>query len=246
MNRLNGFIIGVLLSISIVGFAQTGEKNFIDQNYIEVTGKAELEISPDMIYLKIVLSDKNNKDKQTLPEIEQKMISKLSEIGIDVNKDLSLLDFVSNLRAYLLKTSVILSKQYQLIVHDSKTLQKVFLELQELGISNVSIVKLEHSEIDRYRKEAKVFAVKAAKEKAEMLAIALNQKIGNAIYVQEADNLNRNTMSNTLQGRMAGVASSNLTIRGVSSLPSNESVETDVEFETIKIESTFLVRFALE
>ena len=149
----------LLLSVSMVGFAQTGEKNFIDQNYIEVTGKAELEISPDMIYLKIVLSDKNNKDKLTLPEIEKKMTDKLSEIGVDVNKDLSLIDFVSNLKAYLFKTDVILTKQYQLLVHDSKTLQKVFLEFQKLGISNVSIVKLEHSSIEQYRKDVKISAI---------------------------------------------------------------------------------------
>ena len=245
MKRLNGLIIGLLLSISIDGFAQTGVKNFIDQNYIEVTGKAELNILPDMIYLKIVLYDKNNKDKLTLPEIERKMISKLLEIGIDVNKDLSLLDFVSNLKSHLLKTnSVVLTKQYQLIVRDAKSLQKVFFEFQELGISDVSIVKLEHSEIERYRKEAKVFAVKAAKEKAEMLVIALNQKIGKAIFVQEqADNL-RNITLNELR-----VPSSNLIIRGTSSLPtspSNVPEETDIEFETIKVESTFLVRFALE
>jgi len=236
-------IIGLLLSVSMVGFAQTGGKNFIDQNYIEVTGKAELEISPDMIYLKIVLSDKNNKDKLTLPEIEKKMINKLTEIGINVNKDLSLMDFVSNLKVYLFKTNdVVLTKQYQLIVHDSKTLQKVFFEFQNLGISNVSIEKLEHSQIEQYRKDVKVSAVKAAKDKAEILAIALNQKIGKAIYVQEAENLNGNTMSNLLQGRIAGVQVSNVTIKGTS----DNSMEPDIEFEKIKVESTFLVRFELE
>jgi len=241
---MKGLIIGALLSISIVGFAQTGEKNFIDQNYIEVTGKAEMEISPDLIYLKIVLSDRNNKNRETLPEIETKMISKLSEIGIDLDKDLSLIDFVSNLRAQLLRTNVILTKQYQLIVRDAKTLQTVFFEFQELGISNVSIEKLEHSEIEKFRRDVKIAAVKAAKEKAEVLAIALNQRIGKAIYVQEADNLNRNTFSNTLQGRIAGVSTSNVRIRGTSS--SSSSMEIDIEFENIIIESTFLVRFALE
>lgn len=230
----------LLLSVSMVGFAQTGEKNFIDQNYIEVTGKAELEISPDMIYLKIVLSDKNNKDKLTLPEIEKKMTDKLSEIGVDVNKDLSLIDFVSNLKAYLFKTDVILTKQYQLLVHDSKTLQKVFLEFQKLGISNVSIVKLEHSSIEQYRKDVKISAIKAAKEKAEILVIALNQRIGKALYVQEMANLTPKT------------SNSNVIIRGISTSskssysPMETDLEMDIEFEKIKIESTFLVRFALE
>jgi len=200
-----------------------------------------------MIYLKIVLSDKNNKNRETLPEIERKMISKLSEIGIDVNKDLSLIDFGSNLREQLLKTNVVLTKQYQLIVRETNILQKVFFEFQELGISNVSITKLEHSEIEKYRRDVKVAAVKVAKEKAEALANALNQTIGKAIYVQEADNLNRNTASNTLR-----TPSSNLTTRidpgiiSYSPKSSNETTWSAIEFEYIRIESTFLVRFALE
>jgi len=237
MKRL---IIGLLLSISTVGFAQTGEKNFIDQNYIEVKGKAELEISPDMIYLRIILSDKNNRDKLTLSEIEKRMTDKLSGIGIDVNKDLSLMDFASNLQTYWLKSNdVILKKQYQLIVHDSKTLQKVFFEFQKLGISEVSIVKLEHSKIEQYRKEVKVSAVKAAKEKAGLLAEALNQKIGKALFVQEADNMNPYSVSNF----QANVIMKG---KGYSSDSLNESIDADIEFEKIKIESTILVRFELE
>jgi uncharacterized protein YggE len=123
-------------------------------------------------------------------------------------------------------------------------LQNVFIEFQKLGISNVSIVKLEHSEIEQYRKDVKVLAINAAKDKAEMLAIAINQKIGKAIYVQEADNLNHIAISNLMQGRVAGVTNSNVTIRSSSSANLND-IETDIEFEKIKIESTFLVRFAL-
>ena len=233
MNKLKVIIIGLLLNISIVAFVEANEKNFIDQNYIEVTGKAELEISPDMIYLKIVLSDKNNKDKLTLPEIEKKMISKLSEIGIDIDKDLSLLDFVSNMQSSFFRKDVILTKHYQLIVRNSKTLQNVFFELQELGISKVSILKMEHSKIEQYRKDVKVSAVKAAKEKAELLVNALNQKIGKAIFIQE---LEYNLYKNNLSNRMYSLGSVAL----------DKSEEADIEFEKIKIESSFLVRFALE
>jgi uncharacterized protein YggE len=234
-------IFGLFLSISIAGYAQIGEKNFIDQSYIEVTGKAEMEISPDMIYLKIVVSDKNNKSKLTLPEIEGKMISELTELGIDVNKDLSLMDFASNLKTYAFKTNdIILSKQYQLVVHDAKILQVIFFEFQKLGISDVSIEKLEHSQIEQYRKDVKVAAVKAAKEKADLLASALNQKIGKAIFVQELSNI------------IPKISSSNIMIRGISSLSksvnslSENKLAYDIEFEQIKIESSFLVRFVLE
>ncbi len=233
-------IIGLLLSVSVVGFAQTGEKNFIDQNYIEVTGKAELEIVPDLIYLKIILSDKDNKDRLSLPEIEKRVINKLSELDIDVNKDLSLMNFMSDLKSDWFKTNVALKKQYQLIVRNTKTLQKVFFEFQNLGISTVSIEKLDHSNIEQYRKDVKVSAVKVAKEKAEMLAVALNQKIGKAIYVQELDIAYQNVSSNVF---VRGIGSN---LKYSSNSAAADEAGVDIEFEKIKVEGKFLVRFTLE
>ncbi|MFT4071372.1 MAG: SIMPL domain-containing protein [Dysgonamonadaceae bacterium] len=235
-------IIGLFLSITTMGFAQNGEKNFIDQNYIEVTGKAEMEIIPDMIYLKIILSDKDNKDKLALPEIEQRMTNKLSEIGIDIKKDLSLQDFTSNMKSYWLKSNISLTKQYQLIVHDTKILQKVFFEFQNLGISNVSIINEEHSKIEQYRKEVKINAIKAAKEKADMLAVAINQNIGKALYIQEADNLNPLLTANNIKGKLSGI---NVKIGNFSSDSGSDSA-SDIEFEKIKIVSSILVRFELK
>lgn len=232
------FIVGFLLMISLTGFSQNGEKNFIDQNYIEVTGKAEMDIVPDMIYLKIVLSDKDNKNKQSLEEIDKSMINKLTELGVDMSKDLSVKDFVSNFKSYWIsKTDVVLTKQYQLIVHDTKTLQKVYFEFQKLGISNMSIDKLDHSKIVQFRKDVKINAIKAAKDKAEALTASLNQTIGKAIYIQEIEN------PYALQGRLAGLS---VNYKSVASGYSNESSTPDVEFEKINLQYSILVRFELK
>jgi uncharacterized protein YggE len=239
------WMIVALLCVATAGFSQTGEKNFIDRNYMEVTGKAELEIVPDMIYVKITLGDKDHKEKLTLAEQEKRMTEKMTEVGIDTHRDLTVMDFASNLKSTLFKSDVALTKQYQLLVRDAKTLQRVFFEFQKMGISRVSIEKLEHSKIEQHRKDVKVTAVKAAKEKAERLAEALGQTIGKALYVQETDFMNPHSVSNALYGRAPGV---NLKIRGLSSnldlFPSDET-ETVVEFEKIRVESTFLVRFEL-
>jgi len=235
MKRL---ILGLFLTISTTGFSQTAEKNFIDQNYIEVNGKAEMEIVPDMIYLKIILSDKDNKNKQSLDEIDKSMINKLIDIGVEVSKDLSVKDFVSNFKSYFLgKTDVVLTRQYQLIVHDTNTLQKVYFEFQKLGISNVNIDKLEHSKIEQFRKEVKVKAIKAAKDKAESLTSALNQTIGRAIYIQEVDI--PFYLNNALPGKLASV-----NVRYKSE--ANESAAPDIEFEKINLQYSILVRFELK
>lgn len=232
-------ILTILISSSI--FAQTGEKNFIDQNYIEVTGKAEIEIIPDQIYLKIFLNEKEFKNKQSIVEIEKLMIDKLIGLGIDIEKDLAIKDLASNFQFYWLGNSdIFVTKEYQLLVHNAPTAGKVFIELEKIGLSNITIDKLDHSKIREYRKEVKVDAIKAAKEKASELAIAIDQSIGRALFIEEIERGN-NYLSNTLSGKAAGV-----TIRGSRSFVSSELNNLDVEFEKIKIEYSILCRFELK
>jgi uncharacterized protein len=231
-------IFKLFLLIPLVMNAQTGDKNFIDQNYIEVIAKSEINIIPDLIYLKIQLSEKDN--KTPLLERESIMISKLKELGIDVVKDLATRDISSNFKYYLLtKNEILLTKEYQLLVRDSKTASRVIIELENIGISNVSIDKLDNSNIEQYRKDVKIDAIKAAKKKAEYLTDAIGQSIGRAIFVQEL-------LNNSYNGGSPG-SSNSIMIRGVSSniYGSNASLP-DIEFEKIKLEYSILCRFELK
>ncbi len=234
-NLLIGFI--VLISTSIN--AQIGEKNFIDQNYIEVIGKSEMEITPDLIYLKVLLNEKDTKNKISISELETKMFEKLKGIGIDITKDLLIKDISSNFKFYLLtRNEILLSKEYQILVHDGKTASQVFLELENIGISNVSIDRLENSNIVQFRKDVKVNAIKSAMEKAESLTIALNQSVGRALFIQEIENNFNNSR-----------ASNSILIRGVSSNiygANGPSPALDFDFEKIKIEYSILCRFELK
>ncbi len=227
------FILGITLFFSMALYAQ-GEKNFIDQNYIEVTGHSEMEIAPDEIYMKILVNEKDVKGK-TLAETEKSMISKLQEIGIDVTKDLAVKDVSSNFKNYwILKTDIVLSKEYQLRVHDAKTAGRVIVELQKLGISNVTIDHIDNSKIEDFRRQVKIKAIQSAQEKAQALSEAIHQTIGRAIYIQE---LNYNPY-NYMQAKTL-----NMTVRGTAD---NTSVEPDIEFQKIKLDYSILVRFELK
>lgn len=227
------FMIGLAFLFSMTLYAQA-EKNFIDQNFIEVTGHSEMEIAPDEIYLNILINEKDVKGK-SLVEIEKIMIAKLQEIGIDVTKDLAVNDVSSNFKNYwILKTDIVLSKEYQLRVHDAKTAGRVIVELQKLGISNVSIDHVANSKIEDYRRQVKVKAIQSAQEKAQALSEAIHQTIGRAIYIQE---LNYNPF-NVMQAKTL-----NMTIRGTAD---NNSVEPDIEFQKIKLDYSILVRFELK
>lgn len=228
-------IIWTVLSIS--GYSQT--KNFIDQNFIEVTGNAEMEIIPNEIYLKIVLNEKDFKGKENIEEIEKSMINKLMEIGIDVSKDLAIKDMVSNFKNYWIKASEIRSvKTFQLKVNDAKTAGTVFQELESIDISNITIDRVDHSQILDFRQKVKIEAIKAAKIKAETLTNAINQTCGKAIYIQE---LNPQVYKSSQ--KYATRAKSNIIIRQVSSM--SKEIAPDIEFETIKLEYSILVRFEI-
>lgn len=223
--------------VPMLSLAQTGEKNFIDQHYIEVTGRAEMEIVPDEIYITILLDEKDSKNKQTVAQLESAMTKKLKELGVDVDKDLMIKDLSSNFKFYLLhKNDIFLSKEYQLLVRNGKLAGRVFIELEKLGISNMTIDRLEHSKIEQYRREVKVNAIVAAKEKAGSLANAISEEIGKALYIQEVD------YNPYGVARVSNVMS--LKSREGGSL--NQMEELDIEFEKIKLEYSVICRFELK
>lgn len=215
-------------------------KNFIDQNYIEITGTAEMEVIPNEIYLKIVLDESDFKSKITLIQMEKTLIEILQKLKIDVKKDLSVLDMTSNFKSYWLKSKDIKTvKEFELKVSDAKTAGAVMRELEAVQISNINIERVDHSDLEKYKSEVKIQAIKSAKLKAEMLAEAIGQKCGRALQISEQNH----TIYNALQGRVAGIAS-NIRIKGIA----NDEVQQmpEVEFEKIKLESKIQVNFALE
>lgn len=226
-----------LTTFTMSVYSQTGETNLIIQNYIEVTGKAEMEIVPNEIYLKVIIDEKNYNGKKDLKEIEKLMIDKLIEIGIDVNNKLVVKDIVSNFGDYWInKTKINSIKEFQLIVNDAKSAGLVFQELESLGISDISIEKIEHTEIQKFRKKVKVQAIQAAKDKATSLTNAIDQNIGNAIYIQELNNINN--------PQVAIPRFSNVALL-VDPFEAERDMEHNIKFEKIRLEYSILVRFEL-
>lgn len=225
----------VMLMFVSVSFAQQG-KNFIDQPYMEVTGKAELEVVPDEIYLRIKINENDNKAKQSLEELEKAMIRKLTDIGVDIEKNLAIVDFSSNFRSHLLrKNSILTSKEYFLLLNDGQTTGKVFIELEDIGISNISIEKVGHSKMEQLQNKVKVMAIKAAKKKAILLAEGIDQTIGSALFVQE--------MGSGYFPRQQRAG--NIMMKSFAEAKMDEALP-EIEFEKIKLEYSIMVRFELQ
>ena len=227
-------LIAILIAVSVSGYSQT--KNFIDQNYIEVTGKAEMDIVPNEIYVSIKLNGKDLKKTGTVEEVEKLMFGKLKSLNIDVTKNLVIKDMASNLNSHWIKASDInTTKEYLLLLTDANKVVSVFRELQSVGISDISVDRVEHSEITKYRQDVKIEAIKAAKSKAESLTSAIGQICGRALYIQEQN-------IDIYRGRNYGSGLTSNVFMNVKT----DNRDLDIEFQKIKLQYTVLVKFELK
>lgn len=235
-------LILLFLFIPVIGFCQI-EKNFIDQNYIEVTGRAEKEIVPDLIYLNIRINERDSKTKAPSAQTEKSMIAKLSEIGIDPSTDLVVRNLSSYQNALLFKTTIEIQKDYLLTTHSAKQAGLVMVELEKLGISNIRVAKVDHTKMEEYRSQVRITATKVAREKAEGIAKALDQNIGRAIHINETNQYPvYNFPANTTEYRYMSLQQTGTIHRGVS----QDDEPANVDFETIKMSSTIFVKFELK
>ncbi|HOY13890.1 MAG TPA: SIMPL domain-containing protein [Saprospiraceae bacterium] len=218
------------------GIGQT--KTFIDQPYIEVFGYADSLVTPDEIYISIVLSEKDAKDKMSLEELEGKMIASLEVLKIDLDKNLTTSDVISNYKYYVFKDKeVVKSKQFILMVSDASTCSQVFISLEDLGIGNTKIIRYDHSQKEQIKNTLRGIAVANAQVKAIELTKPIQQSIGQAIHITEV----KHGGGEDIVGNSPGIR-----IRGVSSMPQSKYLYSKVDFEKMKIEANVEVKFILK
>ena len=72
-----------------------------------------------------------------------------------------------------------------------RKMDEILNKVNAESIYSVGIRNYSHSKIQEYKKQLKIEAIKAAKEKAAYLLEAINEKIGLAIEISESDNVSQ-------------------------------------------------------
>jgi uncharacterized protein YggE len=212
------------------------EKNFIDQNYIEITASAEKEVSPNEIYISITIDEKDNKNN-SLEKQERDMFSRLKTLGIDLEKEMQVKDMETQLQEYFLKkNSVVTSKSYQLKINSTDLLFKVFKELEKMSIPNVNIIRTDVSDKESIKNDVMIMAINKTKQRAELLASSLGRKLGKAIYIQHSEGYMR---GNVVRNLAAGTKMMDINEEEIYSGP-------NLSFGKISFNQTVYVKFALE
>jgi len=230
-------LIFLLITSSLI-YAQDIDYQKLPQIQTRATYTAEVQ--PDKITLSIILSEKSSKGKTSVEELEAILVTVLKQNNIDISKQLSIKDLYSNFQNYFLrKTDVQKTKTFYLEIDNANTATNILRDLAENNISNVRLVMIDYSKIEDLKIELKGKAVLKAKKQAEEMATALNQKVGPAIFISDAET--------NLSGYLGGTASG-VNINGVNSIENYENQESnlDVSFDNIRVDVTVSVYFRLE
>ena len=122
------------------------------KDYIEVIGKAEKKVKPDEIKLHIVIDENDIAKNRTLNNLEKNIIKSLESLGIDVQKNLNVVDLSSNLQKFLLKKDdTQMRKEYDLKTTSASQAAQVMIELGKLGVSKITVSSVDCSNIEEQR-----------------------------------------------------------------------------------------------
>jgi len=172
-------ILITLVTLTVSAFAQGVDL----RRKIEVSGVAEKEVTPDIINVSVSLQEYlNGKTKVTIDQLENQLESAVKEAGI-AKEDFTINDVSGWNNTYNKKKTpdFLASKQYSIKFHDLNKYNFILNKVDPKGIQSTNIDSYDYSKITELKKELKIQALLAAKEKATYLLAAINEKPGDAI-----------------------------------------------------------------
>ncbi|MEC4115157.1 SIMPL domain-containing protein [Myroides pelagicus] len=178
-------LLGVLLLSATSTFAQTTYTSPITPQ-IQVNGTGKVSVTPDRAIIRLGVENKSL-DAATAKKANDQVIAKvlkyLKSIQIE-DKNIQ----TQRVSLYQTNDKKDYYKASQTIVITLTNIDKyeeLILGVMDAGINKIEGVEFESSQLTKYETEARVLAVKEARQKASDYATALGQKVGKAILVTD-------------------------------------------------------------
>ena len=208
---------------------------------LSVSGSAETEVTPDIIYLSIslkeYLKDNNSKKKVDITTLETQLFNAIQNAGIPKENLM-----INNLSSYNYATEkkkdpdFLVSKQYRLKVTDLNKWNAIIGAVDPKGVAYTNIDSYDYSKIEALKKELKIKAIQAAKAKGVYMAEALGDHLGSAIDVQEVNNENY----------PQPMYRANVMMKSAYAGDAAESAAPEIDFKKIKLNYVVNVVFELK
>jgi uncharacterized protein len=173
-----------------------GTENAESPKKIEVTGSAEMEIVPDEISMIFTLKEYLDaaKMKVKLESIKNDFLKLCKDAGV-ADSNISISSYSGSepwdyswYKKRKTEPDFKSSISYAVKVSSPEKLDKIVSGMNENAIDNFYLGKISHSKIEQLRKEVKIQALIATRNKAEYLAESIGEKLGEALLIEEIEN----------------------------------------------------------
>lgn len=224
----------VLATLMVVAASASAQQTEAFPSYIEVTGVAEKEVAPNEIYLSITINERDSKGKISVDEQQREMLAALKKLGVKPDSQLKMVDLTSS---YFKRGNALAKAQYELKLGSAVEVAKVWRALDGLGISQVTVTKVSHTDLEKFKAETRTEAIRAARDNARALAEAIDQKAGKCFWIADYSSPVRTVY-----------AAANLKSRAMVEEASFDAVveEEGLEFQTINLQHRVQAKFVLE
>jgi uncharacterized protein YggE len=240
MKKLSVFVLAILM-IAVFPQLQAQEKSE-NRNLrtISVTGVAEKEIEPDIIYFTISLKEFQLKtgSKFQMNELENQLINSVEKAGIE-KENLTVENVYGYNYSWDKKTEnkdFMARKQFQLRLSDAKKLNMILSNIDSKAIEYARVSQYTHSRLQELNQELQVEAVKIAKAKAEALLKPLDEKLGKLIELSENPQKFQPVYYKFYQNNRMMSASADESV----------AMESDLNFKNIKLKAEVHIVFLIQ
>ena len=195
--KILGFI-GLLCLAVVSANAQTTDISRLAT--IKTVGTAEIQVIPDAasLTLRVSKTDKNLVTaKSEMDENIGKIIALAKRFGIaatDVKTDyISVKEKYESVKEPGEQTfksvfaGYTVSKTLVIKLKELGKFEDFFSEVVKVGITDIGEVEFETSQLRKYKDQARQMAVRAAHEKAQLIAGEIKQSVGKAVLIEEND-----------------------------------------------------------
>ncbi|MDB5190475.1 MAG: hypothetical protein JWQ96_38 [Segetibacter sp.] len=239
-------LLSTLLLVAATWFKANSQET-IKQKTINVSGLAEMEIAPDEIYVNVELReyDKKNGSKIDIDKLKTDFIKAALSVGIP--------DTAISVQGYQgydennwwykknkkknpdMKASI----TYQVKLASTKKMDELVAKLDDEATQNFFIARVSHSRIQEFKKQLKMQAVKAAKDKAIYLAEAIGEKVGDALTINEPNELGGHYPQPVYANRMVKAEAAQMGDAAGAGMP-------NIDFKKIKLQFEVNATFGLK
>ena len=222
-------LVALTMCTTFNGSAQELQQN---RPMVSVNGSAQIKAAPDEIYISIKLDESDTKGKVSLEAQRHNMFAALKKAGVDVEKQLSVVDMNSS---YYRRKGSLAVTQYELKVATAEAVGKVFEALEKAGIPNVNVTRTAYSKMEELRSEARKAAMVNAQQRARELAEAVGQSVGACYEINDYT-----TTTQPVVYRSKVMLANSASLDGAT-----EEAEPNVEFEQIVVSYNVSAKFLL-